>query len=41
METLTEDLLDLALKVANREVRTNTEVNKYFETAIWRDGATT
>ena len=41
METLTEDLLELILKVANGEVRTNTEVNKYFEMGIWRDGITT
>jgi len=41
MEKLTEDLLDLMLKVANGEVRTNTEVNKYFEMGIWRNGITT
>jgi altronate hydrolase len=41
MEKLTEDLLDLILKVANGEVRTNTEINKYFEMGIWRDGITT
>jgi altronate hydrolase len=41
MERLTEDLLDLILKVANGEVRTNTEVNKFFEMGIWRDGITT
>jgi altronate hydrolase len=41
MERLTEDLLDLILKVANGEVRTNTEINRYFELGIWRDGITT
>ena len=41
MERLTEDLLDLMLKVANGEVRTSTEVNNYFEMGIWRDGITT
>jgi len=41
MEKLTDDLLELILKVANGEVRTNTEVNKYFEMGIWRDGITT
>jgi len=41
METLTKDLLELILKVANGDVRTNTEVNKYFEMGIWRDGITT
>jgi len=41
MEKLTEDLLDLILKVANGEVRTNTELNKCFEMGIWRDGITT
>ncbi len=41
MEKLTKDLLDLILKVANGELRTNTEVNKYFEMGIWRDGITT
>jgi altronate dehydratase len=41
METLTQDLLELILKVANGEVRTNTEVNRYFELGIWRDGITT
>ena len=41
MEQLTEELLDLLLKVANGEVRTFTEVNKYFEMGIWRDGITT
>jgi altronate hydrolase len=41
MQTLTEDLLDRILKVANGEVRTNTEMHKYFEMGIWRDGITT
>jgi altronate hydrolase len=41
MEKLTEDFLDLILKVANGEVRTNTEVNQFFEIGIWRDGITT
>jgi altronate hydrolase len=41
MQTLTEELLTLIIKVANGEVRTNTEVNKYFEMGIWRDGITT
>lgn len=41
MEKLTEDLLDLILNVANGEVKTNTEVNNYFEMGIWRDGITT
>ncbi len=41
MKDLTEDLVDLILKVANGEVRTNTEVNNYFEMGIWRDGITT
>ena len=41
METLTEELLALILKVANGEVRTNTEVNRYFEMGIWRDGIST
>lgn len=41
MEKLTENLLDLILKVANGEVKTNTEVNRYFEMGIWRDGITT
>ena len=41
METLTKDLLDLILKVASGEVRTNTEENRYFEMGIWRDGITT
>jgi hypothetical protein len=40
VKTLTEDPLDLVLKVANCEVRTNTEVNKYFEMGIWRAGIT-
>lgn len=41
MEKLTEEFLDLMLKVANGQVRTNTEVNKFFEMGIWRDGITT
>ena len=41
MEQLTEELLDLILKVANGEARAFTEVNKYFEMGIWRDGITT
>jgi altronate hydrolase len=41
METLTEELLALILQVANGEVRTNTEVNRYFEMGIWRDGIST
>ena len=41
MATLTEDLLNLILQVANGEVRTNTEVNRFFEMGIWRDGITT
>lgn len=41
MQTLTEELLALIVKVANGEVRTNTEVYKYFEMGIWRDGITT
>jgi altronate hydrolase len=41
MEQLTAELLDLILKVANGEARTFTEVNKYFEMGIWRDGITT
>jgi altronate hydrolase len=41
MERLAEDLLRLVLKVANGEVKTNTEVNRYFEMGIWRDGITT
>ncbi|MGD8521868.1 MAG: altronate dehydratase family protein [Desulfobacterales bacterium] len=41
MEQLTEELLELILKVANGEIRTNTEINNYFEMSIWRDGITT
>jgi len=41
MEKLTESLLELTLKVANGEVRTNTEVNRYFEMGIWRNGIIT
>ena len=41
MQTLTEELLALIIKVANGEVRTNTEVYNYFEMGIWRDGITT
>jgi len=41
MEELTHKLLELMLKVANGEVRTTTEVNRYFEMGIWRDGIIT
>jgi len=41
MGRATENLLELMLKVANGEVRTNTEVNRYFEMGIWRNGITT
>jgi altronate hydrolase len=41
IETLTNDLLDLILNVANGEIRTNTEKNHYFEMGIWRGGIST
>ncbi len=41
VEKLTEDFLDLIIKVANGKTRTNTEVNNFFEIGIWRDGITT
>ncbi|MEW6262198.1 MAG: altronate dehydratase family protein [Thermodesulfobacteriota bacterium] len=41
MEKLAEEFLELVLRVANGEARTNNEVNKFFEMGIWRDGITT
>jgi altronate hydrolase len=41
IQKLTEDFLDLILKVADGKVRTRTEVNQFFEMGIWRDGITT
>ena len=40
MDDLLEEFLDFIVKVANNEIKTKNEINKFEEIAIFKDGVT-